>query len=107
MKGPGGGHAEGDWISTGDEGWDRLLGGGVRLGSLVEISGERYVFFVIVSLTITLKGGDGSLWGSTYPMQLTKSCEREARGGQVSAGQERAHCERSARAVCLTLVMAS
>ena len=36
-----GGHAEGDWISTGDAGWDRLLGGGVRLGSLVEISGER------------------------------------------------------------------
>ena len=47
MREPGGEHAEGDWISTGDEGWDRLLGGGVRLGSLVEISGERYVHFLL------------------------------------------------------------
>lgn len=40
---PPGGHEDGDWISTGDSGWDGLMGGGVRLGSLVEVTGERWV----------------------------------------------------------------
>lgn len=35
------------WIKTGDEGLDRLLGGGVRIGCVTEIVGERYVPFSI------------------------------------------------------------
>lgn len=31
------------WIKTGDEGLDKLLGGGVRIGCVTEIVGERYV----------------------------------------------------------------
>lgn len=34
-------YAQGDWIRTGDAEWDRLLGGGLRLGTIVEITGER------------------------------------------------------------------
>lgn len=64
---PFGGYKEGDWIRTGDEGWDRLLGGGVRLGTLVEISGERYVFSCVTSFTVLQEeftGGQGRVYGS-------------------------------------------
>ena len=29
------------WIRTGDEGMDQLLGGGLRVGCLTELAGER------------------------------------------------------------------
>lgn len=32
---------EGDWVGTGDVGLDGLLGGGLRVGSITEITGER------------------------------------------------------------------
>lgn len=31
----------GDWLGTGDTGLDEILGGGLRIGSLMEITGER------------------------------------------------------------------
>lgn len=31
----------GKWVGTGDEGLDEALGGGLRLGTLTEIAGER------------------------------------------------------------------
>lgn len=36
------GKGKGKWISTGDEGLDECLGGGLRRGCLYEIAGERY-----------------------------------------------------------------
>jgi RecA/RadA recombinase len=30
-----------DWITTGDDGIDRLLGGGIRTGLITEVCGER------------------------------------------------------------------
>jgi DNA repair protein RAD57 len=30
-----------NWITTGDEGLDRLLGGGIRTGLITEVCGER------------------------------------------------------------------
>lgn len=32
---------QGDWVGTGDVGLDGLLGGGLRVGSITEITGER------------------------------------------------------------------
>lgn len=39
------GRGKGKWISTGDEGLDECLGGGLRRGCLYEIAGERYGHF--------------------------------------------------------------
>lgn len=36
------GKGKGKWISTGDEGLDECLGGGLKRGCLYEIAGERY-----------------------------------------------------------------
>lgn len=48
------GRGKGKWISTGDEGLDECLGGGLRRGCLYEIAGERYgqtLFLGGISLT--------------------------------------------------------
>ena len=35
------GEVDGDWLGTGDSGLDRCLGGGLRVGCLTELTGER------------------------------------------------------------------
>ncbi|WVQ80418.1 hypothetical protein IAT38_002523 [Cryptococcus sp. DSM 104549] len=76
VDGEGSGRGRGKWISTGDEGMDRCLGGGLRRGCLYELTGESAAgkshFALMLALACQLPALSSSPGGS-----LILTSERE------------------------------
>ncbi|WVF66424.1 hypothetical protein IAT40_001164 [Kwoniella sp. CBS 6097] len=75
-EGKGKGKERGKWISTGDEGMDKTLGGGLRRGCLYEITGESAAGKSHLALTLALSAQLPSLTSSPGASLILTS-ERE------------------------------